>query len=167
MRFSLLTLLLGSLTAGSALGVYLRCGVWHPVCGAVSVDQAKQWLPPDHNPARHLHLYLSPDRTRIIQPPYAGLKSSIFAYRPDGEPTVGAMLYTFPFDNVSFLDDNTVVINDETAPAYEQPRIRGIWRREYPEWWWGHFYRPEFWCLILFGALLLYSLLRRQRSQKS
>jgi WD40 repeat protein len=30
-----------------------------------------------------------------------------------------------------------------------------LWRRRRPEWWWGHFYRPEVWAAVVFGLLWL------------
>jgi len=35
-----------------------------------------------------------------------------------------------------------------------------IFRRRRPEWWWGHFYRPEVWAAAVFGMIWLGSVVR-------
>jgi hypothetical protein len=34
------------------------------------------------------------------------------------------------------------------------------YKRTHPEWWWGHFYRPEVWAFLFFCTLLLWRLIR-------
>jgi hypothetical protein len=38
-----------------------------------------------------------------------------------------------------------------------------LWRRRRPEWWWGHFYRPEVWAAVVFGVLWLGSVVKYLR----
>ncbi|MHC5053281.1 MAG: WD40 repeat domain-containing protein [Planctomycetota bacterium] len=40
-----------------------------------------------------------------------------------------------------------------------------LYRRRFPEWWWGHFYRPEVWAAILIGAAWLWTVARWARGR--
>lgn len=56
-----------------------------------------------------------------------------------------------------FLDDNTFLVSfvakDENGSGYIFKSA--IFTRRFPEWWWGHFYRPEVWLLPLWlGAIV-------------
>jgi WD40 repeat protein len=48
---------------------------------------------------------------------------------------------------------------DEKILTIDSDAMR-IWRRRRPEWWWGHFYRPEVWAAVVFGLLWLWSVAR-------
>ena len=37
------------------------------------------------------------------------------------------------------------------------------WRRRRPEWWWGHFYRPEVWVAFVLGVIWLWSVVKYLR----
>jgi WD40 repeat protein len=38
-----------------------------------------------------------------------------------------------------------------------------LWRRRRPEWWWGHFYRPEVWVAFVLGLIWLGSVVKYLR----
>jgi WD40 repeat protein len=40
-----------------------------------------------------------------------------------------------------------------------------VYRRRFPEWWWGHFYRPEVWAAMVLGAAWLWSVARWARGR--
>ena len=42
-----------------------------------------------------------------------------------------------------------------------------IWRRRFPEWWWGHLFRPEVWAAIIVCVGLVWSIVRDQRYFKA
>jgi hypothetical protein len=42
---------------------------------------------------------------------------------------------------------------------------RDVFRRRFPEWWWGHFYRPEVWAAIVIGAVWLWTVARWARGR--
>jgi len=42
---------------------------------------------------------------------------------------------------------------------------RDVYRRRFPEWWWGHLYRPEVWAAVGIGAAWLWSVVRWGRMQ--
>ncbi len=55
------------------------------------------------------------------------------------------------------------LVND----AYPKPEERfSVFRRRFPEWWWGHLYRPEVWLLPLWLGLIVWSI-RKDRAVKS
>ncbi|HLX64819.1 MAG TPA: hypothetical protein VKX17_26340 [Planctomycetota bacterium] len=160
MRFSLLTLLLACLTAGSGIGVYVLRGAWKPVSGPVSLEQARRWLPADYNPP--LHLFLAPDNKRLIRN-RSGADVAPTLVQYDGRSTVRDTLFIFPRNCCAcFADDDTVVLYEDRATQ----SIHGIFVRRYPEWWWGHFYRREVWFAIVFGTLFVGNASRRLFARK-
>jgi WD40 repeat protein len=42
---------------------------------------------------------------------------------------------------------------------------RDVYRRRFPEWWWGHFYRLEVWAAIVLGIAWLWSVARWARGR--
>lgn len=67
----------------------------------------------------------------------------------------------------AFLDDDRCVSIEisNVLPASTQGggapvgRYR-IWHRRYPEWWWGHLYRPEVWALVVVMMVLVAQVVR-------
>lgn len=78
----------------------------------------------------------------------------------DGNPNPTEVLATIPYDGsnklslpVFFLDDDTLVF--VRVEGERDDEIAGVvWRRIYPEWWWGNFYRPEVWLAVVCGVYL-------------
>jgi hypothetical protein len=76
----------------------------------------------------------------------------------------GNVLFEFPEDYRAegFIDDDTIM---HFSGDWQDDRIEPtdkfeVWHRRYPEWWWGHFYRPEVWLLIIFGSLWVWQIIR-------
>ena len=73
---------------------------------------------------------------------------------------------------VAFRDNDTLLAGEAPAvsAAYHAARSRVEWvlvfRRRHPEWWWGHFYRPEVWLCIVLGTLWLWRVARWLRSRR-
>ena len=60
----------------------------------------------------------------------------------------------YQMQQVGFLNNDTilgVIPNQENNVDHFETVA---WRRRYPEWWWGHFYRPEVWIFLVLTALL-------------
>jgi len=63
----------------------------------------------------------------------------------------------------SFIDDDTIVaIAELNLPSTGAPQYV-IFKRRFPEWWWGHFYRPEVWLLPLCLGLIVWTI-RKDRA---
>jgi hypothetical protein len=55
-----------------------------------------------------------------------------------------------------FVDDDAVVCDSFIAGSPSRENVEFLqFRRRFPEWWWGHFYRPEVWLAITLSAVLL------------
>ena len=67
----------------------------------------------------------------------------------------GDLLFIFPANAVFAPNGDRLLTHSSEA-------VR-IWRRQRPEWWWGHFYRAEVWAGLLFGLLWLRQVYRRLR----
>jgi len=59
--------------------------------------------------------------------------------------------------SIHFLDADTMLLVPVKNAANRPPEL---WCRRHPEWWWGHFYRPEVWVAFVFGALCLWRVWR-------
>ena len=69
---------------------------------------------------------------------------------------------------VNFLNDDNLEFREyqylETDVVPIRMHERRIqFRRRFPEWWWGHFYRPEVWCALVLTALLGWRFIGRNR----
>ncbi len=49
---------------------------------------------------------------------------------------------------------------DHLALVAHFGNVLHLFRRRFPEWWWGHFYRPEVWAAIVLGGAWLWSVAR-------
>ena len=69
---------------------------------------------------------------------------------------------------IRFLDNDTLEFAREVLTKdYELVHnVIYTYKRRFPEWWWGHFYRPEVWLFILLSAALLFVAIRNRRSAK-
>ena len=64
--------------------------------------------------------------------------------------------------SIGFINDDWIQIMT-MDPQYKTPPIplRCFYlHRRFPEWWWGHFYRPEVWLALIFGIATLVSLFK-------
>ena len=64
---------------------------------------------------------------------------------------------------IRFDDDNTLVVWHSKFIAKQNVVWDVVFRRRFPEWWWGHFYRPEVWCALVLTALLAWKFEARQK----
>ena len=137
MRFSLLSLLLPCCTIGAGVGVYVLNGAWKETLNGP--DARNKWETAYYT-FKRLNVYSS-DKSRFLY------ESHIL------ESANMRVLFELPAERAcfsTFLDDNTIIsIHSDKATG-------SVWRRRYPEWWWGHFYRPELWLLLVFGSLWMW-----------
>lgn len=165
MRFSLVSLLLFTIWIGAALGVWFRREAWVLERFEPASDielNLKMLIIEDANP------YPSPDATRNV------LTSNPFFHH-----FTGFQILEMPSEKGLYSHNCFPVVVDVSNPRFltnDQIYIRGFhsedgygrayYRRRFPEWWWGHFYRPEVWAFALITIALLVrgvQALRRRR----
>jgi len=57
----------------------------------------------------------------------------------------------------SFVDNDRVICESFVAGTPSRENVEYLlFRRRFPEWWWGHFYRPEVWLLLALSFVLLF-----------
>ncbi len=54
--------------------------------------------------------------------------------------------------------DNTMVVQPHRGSL-----TCSLFKRRFPEWWWGHFYRPELWLTIFLSGILVWQWRRKAR----
>jgi hypothetical protein len=59
------------------------------------------------------------------------------------------------FHSCRFKNDDAIEISSNFI-VDGGSRLSYLWDRRFPEWWWGHFYRPEVWLAIVLSGLLLW-----------
>jgi hypothetical protein len=59
-----------------------------------------------------------------------------------------------------FIDDVTLRLY-RIMPSKKFAEVE--YHRRFPEWWWGHFYRPEVWAFIALSGVLLWRAVRARR----
>ena len=160
MRYSLMTLLLTSLFIGSLMACWMLRGSWklERVFGPQKTDifeVRRKFFPPRFDFSRKTNV--SPDGQRYIEVSNEDRANLMY----EGPPVNGLprqpVLFKFPEGGFIFLDnDSALIINSNFA----------FWRRRYPEWWWGHFFRPEVWSAIVFGGMLVFNVVRREIGKK-
>jgi hypothetical protein len=153
MRFYLSTFIQVVMLCGALMAVVMR---WEPWVAAESYSSTKlrQRLT---SRLDHSKSYQSPDGTRYLDKKHSGWEIIIF----DNKNAVElCRIDTEQFHSEFLTDDvflNVDPFNDENNRIY---------RRRHPEWWWGHFYRPEVWASIaLFFSLVIH--LVRARNQRN
>ena len=157
MRFSLLTLVLGVLTAGSVMGCWMQSGAWikqSTIQGMTWAEVKKKYFPTGVLGDD------SPDGTRTVSDAEAP-----FIYNSQGD---SFPIFAFPERGEAyFLDDDTVMVIPWLSWTEERFDEYSLWHRRYPEWWWGHFYRPEVWSALVFGVLLVLNIFRERRVKRA
>lgn len=70
----------------------------------------------------------------------------------------GKVLHELP------ANDATVSPKDEilAVTLRANPGRLQLFSRRFPEWWWGHIFRPEVWLAVLFGVTWLYCVVRKR-----
>ncbi|GMV83803.1 MAG: hypothetical protein AMXMBFR7_49870 [Planctomycetota bacterium] len=59
------------------------------------------------------------------------------------------------FEPTGFTDDDTIIFYEDLAV----PKFL-VFKRRFPEWWWGHLQRPEVWGAIAIALVWLVRLMR-------
>ena len=146
-NYSLLTLLIACATIAAGVSVWFRSSPWERVgvYPRAEFDRFIQGKPWD-DPSR------TPDGTRKLVNRTQGYYCYLTILDNDG-----SVLFEFPKGTTAngFIDDNTILNiggpwrDDLIDPADEFE----VYHRLYPEWWWGHFFRPEVWLALIFGSL--------------
>ena len=153
MRFSLGTLVLVTFWIGAMLSVFMWRHAWVKEA-EIDLDQKLNFLSDD-----------SPDRTRSCD---KGMDSTFAQSWQIIDLTThreldSIWIQDFNLQLSGFRDDNTLQFQRYIITP-ENPTSQGmIFRRRFPEWWWGHFYRPEVWCAILLTALLAWRFAKRKQ----
>lgn len=176
MRFSLLTLSLGAICIATVMLMWSRREPWE-------VTTYAELFPPQFytvaSPVPRPNGYVSPDFTRRLRPPRksmfpsfedsAGIYVADFSSDPIQHSLTHSTLWTFwtpkgwGLASVYFADDTTLVAYYlrhpvEPGPGDEYPSLRITFSRRFPEWWWGHLYRPEVWLLPIWLSLIIWSI---------
>ncbi|MBI3832250.1 MAG: hypothetical protein HY291_22195 [Planctomycetes bacterium] len=66
------------------------------------------------------------------------------------------------FAQHKFVDNDHIQLKYKTL---DQDYYLAEYYRRHPEWWWGHFCRPEVWVAIMLGALWLWRVIRAVRAR--
>ena len=146
MRFSLGTLILVILWLAALALVWLQREPWvrfYPAGGIVigSIEHSTSCDTQRRIEIRHIDE--SPDCVVIVA--NSGSDEGRVLWEKDGN-----------FRVATLFDENTMGLDDYQIPEY--------YHRRFPEWWWGHFYRPEVWTAIVLSGVLLLQLIRRART---
>ena len=143
MRFSLATLLLLVLWIGAAMAVWFWREPWQLCAPPVDISpNIKPRVSPDEK--RKL------DKYSIIIQEYDGIEAWTDAkVLWTATPVSG---YIFP---VGFIDNETIC-RATFEDGDKEPRGFVFFRRRFPEWWWGHFYRPEVWLFAVLSGVLVW-----------
>jgi len=156
MRFSLGTLLHGVLFISVLTVVWAHRHSWYAYGSPREIS------------ASGSSYIVSPDSTRVIN--IFNDQSYCAIYARENYPRIQFELHAIPQAVVThafFVDDETILLGSGYADkgATHRP-IYQEYRRRYPEWWWGHFLRPELYaCAALFLALIIRFV--RARRQKT
>ncbi|HYF50243.1 MAG TPA: hypothetical protein VEJ63_12610 [Planctomycetota bacterium] len=158
-QISLATATLIILELSAVVLLVIHCRSWIPEQRLRSASGIKNTIPQIETIGGHT----SPDRTRWLIEWWiedTSLKGKLFDFtRRDIDGSRCSPL--------KFVDDDTVVVlvYDEDREGKVEHKFR-IWRRRFPEWWWGHFYRPEVWLAIILGGLLVWRGIRAVRQRR-
>ncbi len=63
-----------------------------------------------------------------------------------------------------FFDDDTLLCSPLINLEFS---FYQVWRRRYPEWWWGHFYRVEVWLAVLLPLVGIWRAARARRGNST
>jgi hypothetical protein len=153
MRFSLLTLILIMIWIAMAMLVWSRREPWAQEAlnieqkdverhiGAPLVLNAEGVLSRESTDGRHV-IYVS--RSTIC---FSKADTPILTLRPSAH--LAGRFIGFAGDDYLLFADNFEPGQPTSNPRYN------LYYRRHPEWWWGHFYRPEVWALFVFSCVML------------
>jgi len=157
MRFSLATLLLISLFIASLMAVWVLQEPWSKSkeFDRFELDQIGINFTLSQSST-------SPDRTRRArvrsEDQCVQIVSNVIDESAKG--TIYASL-DGEVSGIDFVTDDLIV--SDTSPFRNGRTKYILHRRRFPEWWWGHFNRPEVWISIAFGLALIVRAVRSRR----
>lgn len=172
MRFSLGALILAVIFAGSLMGIWIRREPWVRDTSMQS-DAIAKLLTNEYIERAPLHEFLFVDakdrRSLAIRKSMGGWTE--LAIIKDGKRLVTLMQEDWAVKTYAFLDENTLAVTSvaRIIPYMDGPSLiinHALYRRRFPEYWWGHLYRFEVWTAILSGVGLIVLGLRRLFSRK-
>jgi hypothetical protein len=147
MRFSLAMLILVVLWIGAAGAVWFEREPWRQVPMYFVLADSYQPMPRlDKANQREVFNSIQPSTIEFATDnPFRVLTSIHYT-------TNGASSWI----DVGFVDSDTILgVESHVLGCTEFKYSPLLFHRRFPEWWWGHFYRPEVWLFIgLSGALL-------------
>jgi hypothetical protein len=162
MRFSLTTLVLLSLWSAAAMGVWFRREAWvlerveSPGTGNIITEHHE--LMPDGLRRLKTQKEVSP----YIASAFPSQDLFIVDERTNRE------LYRFEGRNKWFSKSGGVSDDTFSVTGWsDQAKRNFYYRRRFPEWWWGHLYRPEVWVFAITTLALLYRALKAWRTRKA
>ena len=144
MRFSLATLVLLVLWIGALMLIVERRDPWLIEKEASLLGERLATTAPDGR-----RLYCDADALFVADGPSLLWFKKIF-HTPDVRIL-----------RAQFLNDNTISFD---YGEVGEPSSSGRAHRRFPEWWWGHFYRPEVWLAITLSGLLIWRAAKSRRA---
>jgi len=155
-RWSLRTQVIAALFAGFALLLWQRGNAWE-YAGELRPEGYAELQSPD---------FSSPDGTRVVDS--FGNAIVIFgassATRASRATRVRLQTFADPdvrFLKAGFMNDDTILATVEVGSLGKKKYL--LFKRRFPEWWWGHFYRPEVWLLPFWLGLIVWTI-RKDRA---
>lgn len=163
MRFSLSSLILAVIFAGSLAGVWIRREPWIK-------SESKALNPWDSSSKNWPATLKTPSRDgRRLSIPYLFKDRTCEVLDARGHTLARLPLQTWEAEEMAFIDDETIVV--EVAIWHVEDRVipplpNQLLRRRFPEYWWGNLYRVEVWTGILSGVALMIIGGRRLRAKR-
>ncbi len=162
MRYTLSTLLMVVLLLASLLACWLRQNPWF------AMEVQKENLERIMRGRTKLETIATDNRILKYFPSSYPDEPSLSIELWDGR---GNYITSFPYkyceSQAGFADDDTIVVTSSENRAGESSEgVTAIYRRRYPEYWWGCFYRFEVWAAFLSGGMLLAIAVRHWRMKQ-
>jgi hypothetical protein len=166
MRFSLLTLLLIATWIATVMLVWVWREPWVLLLRAPSYDALPAAFRTRLNSMEEglSERFVTPDGARYVLLNSHEPFKPVFEIWSNGNELCSVECRLTRIGMVSLAgfatgDDLVIYNTDIQNPA--KPTLASVYHRRFPEWWWGHFYRPEVWALIVFSVLLGGMLVRK------
>jgi len=162
-RFSLSTLILVVILAGSLMGIWMRREPWISD-ESMQADEIAKLLSKEYiyRATGHAFLFIDSADKRSVSIRSLGPERSELAIIADGHRLATIRLDAAQVRTYAFVDDATLVVTSRVPfrHVYEDSEDWGVnlqhylFRRRFPEYWWGHFYRFEVWTGMLSAVAL-------------
>ena len=150
--------------------VVLRSNAWIPESAALTESELGAKYPGWMQEGARAHVR-SPDKTRVFNPQdemdndiydaaNPRFEGRLFDFTIRDQESEWFFVFHGSTDDTpihftcGFIDDNHCVMGFVPRHGDITPHFR-VWRRRFPEWWWGNAYRWEAWVLALLTALLV------------